>query len=343
MRGDPGLEVVEHVRAAFDPGPEWSAVAPRGFTWWPAAFSQRIESDVARRVDGVDQWRVQAELELLQGVEGRGENFARMAAWNALRPGLSSLRWNGDARTVSLCATVYARNGEHERPARDLATAALLQLADATRDGAALAQDLGGELALSAPPSGDVREQPDALVEGWRQVAEAGAKPSPFTTPRLQAVAAMKGAPWLRVNVDGGGLHAEVPCAAEGGPAPGSAPGAGVALLHLLHTQPHPQLGAGLLAALALPPDAEPVRERIVGTAALLNEAEAREFTPMDGTGAWCFHPQAGLAYVSFLPALLDEPSRVERLVGAMAARARWTRTFLGRIARMRDGGPAQA
>ncbi|MFN8586998.1 MAG: hypothetical protein U0704_04275 [Candidatus Eisenbacteria bacterium] len=341
MRGDPGLEIVEHVRAAFDPGAEWCALAPRGFTWWPSVWSQRIEADAPRREGGRDVWRVQAELDLLRGVEGTGEAFARMASWNAMHPGLSALRWNGDAKTVSLCATVYVRPGDAEFAGRELATAALLQLADAARDGDALAADLDGELAASAAPGGDLRTEPDALLDGWRQVAEAGAKPSPFTAQRLQAVSAAKGAPWLRVRVDGGGLHAELPCALAGESEPGSAPGANVALAHLLHAQPHPALGAGLLGVLTLPPQAEPVRERVVATAALLNEAEAREHTGVDGTGAWCFHPQAGLAFVTFVPALLDEPARIERLVGALAGRAAWARAFLARIARMRDERPA--
>ncbi len=337
MRGDPGLEIVEHVRAAFEPAPEWCALAPRGFTWWPGPWAQRIEADVARRFGGADAWRVQAELELLRGVEGTGEQFARLAAWNAVNPGLSALRWNGDAKTVSLCATVYARAGQEELAGRELATAVLLQLADAVRDGAPLAADLDGELATSAPPGGVARTEPDALVEGWRQVAASGALPSPFTAQRLQAAGAAKGAPWLRVSVDGGGLHAELPCALEGEAAPGSAPGTNVALMHLMHAQPHPALGAGLIGVLTLPPQAEPVRERIMGTAALLNEAEAREYTLVDGTGAWCFHPQAGLAFVTFVPAMLDEPARIERLVVTMANRATWARTFLARIARMRE------
>lgn len=341
MRGDPGLEVVEHIRQAFEPGVEWSASGPRGFTWWPAAFAQRIESDDAQVMGQVEVWRVQAELELLRGVEGTGDTFARIAAWNAMNPGLSALRWNGDAQTVSLCATVVVRAGEWERPARELASAALLQLADAARDGAALALELHGESAESAPPGGAVRTEADALLEGWRRFADAGAAPTPFDAARLQALAAMESPPWTRVGVDAAGLHAELPCALPGEAPPGSAPGAGVALLHLLTTQPHPRLGAGVIAALTLPPEAEPVRERIMATSALLNEAEARELTPCDGTGAWCFHPSAGLAFVMFLPALLDSPLRLEHLVWAQAMRARWARGFLARIAAMREAPPA--
>lgn len=341
MRGDPGLEVVEHIRAAFDPGAAWSEPEVRGFTWWPAHFSQRVACDDARTVDGIDWYRVQVELELLFGVAGSGVEFARIAVWNALNPGLSALRWNGDAGTVSLCATVYVRDGDWERGARDLATAALLQLGDAARDGAKLATDLSGELADSVPPSGVRRAEPDALIEGWRQIASVGAKPNPYTALRLQSASAMPNPPWTRVSVDAAGLHAELPCALAGEAPPGSAPGVGVAILHLLTSQPHPTLGAGIVAALTLPPEAEPVRERMMATSALLNEAEAREFSRVDGTGSWCFHPAAGLAYVSFMPALLDEPNRIEQLTRSMAYRAVWARGFLARVAQLRDrGGP---
>lgn len=341
MRGDPGLEVVEHVRDAFDPGEQWCANGPRGFMWWPAAFAQRIESGGVHEVGGGELWRVQAELELVRGVEGTGPAFARIAAWNALNPGLSALRWNGDARTVSLCSTVYVRAGEWERGARELASAALLQLADAARDGAALALDLQGEPAESAPPGGEKRAEGDELLEGWRRFAEVGGRPTPFDAARLNALAAMPSPPWTRVHVDAAGLHAELPCALPGEAQPGSAPRAGVALLHLLIAQPHPRLGAGVIAALALPPDAEPVRERMVATSALLNEAEARESTLFDGTGAWCFHPAAGLAFVTFVPALLDAPRLLEHLVWTQATRARWVRGFLARVATLRgDGAP---
>jgi hypothetical protein len=336
---DPGLEVVARLRDALEPAGEWRADAPRGFTWWPSALSQRVGAGAMEHVAGAPAWRVRAELPLLRGVEGSAPHFAVLSRWNALRPGLSALRWNGDDRTVSLHAAVLARAGEEARAASVLAAATLLQLADAARDASALARELGGVLADSGPPGAAPRAVPDSLLEGWRRFAEAGAGPGPFGRERLEAVAALAPPPWKLVHVDDAGLHAEVPCALPGEAEAGSAPGAGVALLHLLGSQPHPVLGGGVIAALSLPPEAEPVPERAVSTAALLNEAEAREPLAFDALGAWCVHPQAGLAFVAFWPSLLDTPDLPERLSWSFASRARWARGFLARAHELRAPG----
>lgn len=328
---DAGLEVVERLRETLDPAGEWCAAGDRGFTWWPSALSQRIHAGPPETLAGLPAWRVRAELPLLRGVEGGAARFAVLARWNALRPGLSALRWNGDDRTVSLHAATLVRAGGETRAAAALATAALLQLGDAARDVAALARELGGVPADSAPPGRAPRLEPDPLVEGWRRVAAAGEGAPAFDPARLEELRGLHPAPWTLAHVDEAGLHAELPCALEGEPPAGSAPGAGVALFHLLAAQPHPAYGRGLVAALSLPPEAEPVPERAVSTAALLNEAEARERTAFDALGAWCVHPQAGLAFVAFWPALLDEPGLPARLAWDFAGRARWAREFLAK------------
>jgi hypothetical protein len=337
---DAGLDVVARLQAALTPEEPWRVAEPRGFTWWPSTFSQRVNAGPLETPAGLPAWRVRAELPLLRGVEGSAARFAVLARWNALRPGLSSLRWNGDDRTVSLHAAVLARPGEEARAATMLTTAALFQLGDAARDAHVLARELGGVLASSAPPGLPPRGAPDPLVEAWRRFAETGAEPGPFTRERLEATAAMAPPPWTLVHVDEAGLHGEVPCALPGEAPAGSAPGAGVALVHLLASQPHPVLGAGVIGALSLPPEAEPVPERAVSTAVLLNEAEARESLPFDALGAWCVHPQAGLSFVTFRPALLETPDTLERLAWDLAHRARWARGFLDRVHALRAPSP---
>lgn len=336
MTADAGLETVERLRGTLQPSGEWCADGPRGFTWWPEAFSQRVhalgpETDAAGTL-----WRVRVELPLVRGVEGGAAHFALLARWNALRPGLSALRWNGDDRTVSLHAGALVRAGGAARAAGVLATAALLQLADAARDRATLARELGGVAADSAPPGRAGRGAADPLLEGWRRVAEAGAAAGAPAAARLEALAATDPPPWTLAHVDASGLHAELPCALPGESPAGSAPGAGVALFHLLASQPHPAWGPGVVAALSLPPEAEPVPERAVATAALLNEAEARESVPCDALGAWCVHPQAGLSFVAFWPALLEEPGLLEGLAWEAGRRARWARAFLAKAHALR-------
>jgi len=102
--------------------------------------------------------------------------------------------------------------------------------------------------------------------------------------------------------------------------------------------QPHPKLGAGLLTALVPPPGIEPVAERQAATAALLNEGEAREWTGCDALGGWCVHPAAGLAHVSFVPALALEPGSAGRLAWQAGMRARWAAAFFSQVAVSRAG-----
>jgi len=337
---DPGLEVVARLRETLEPGGEWSVPGPRGFTWWPAVFSQRVLADGAATVAGLPAWRVHVELPLLRGVEGGATRFAVLARWNAVRPGLSALRWNGDDRTVSLRASAIVREGGAPRAASVLATAALLQLADAERDRAALGGELGGVPADTAPPGGTPRATADPLLEGWRRVAASGAESAPFDRGRLGALAAADPPPWKLVHVDEAGLHAELPCALPGEAPAGSGPGAGVALFHLLVAEPHPVYGPGLVVALSLPREAEPVPERAVSTSVMLNEAEAREAPPFDALGGWCVHPHAGLSYVGFWPALLDEPGLPASLAWEAGRRARWARAFLARAHALRGPAP---
>jgi hypothetical protein len=149
-------------------------------------------------------------------------------------------------------------------------------------------------------------------------------------------LSAMSPAPWERAVPAAYGLDAEIACANE--PARGG-PGAGSAILRMIASQPHPRLGAGLLFVLVPPAGTEPVAERAHATAALLNEAEAREWTGVDQLGGWCVHSAAGLAHVLFLPALAVEDDTAEELAWQAARRARWATAFMARTAALREPG----
>jgi hypothetical protein len=333
MSQDAGLALVEHLRALFEPAAPALLDAPRGFTWRIGDIQQCVNAEPLRRAAGLDIARVSADCELVHGVQGVGAQLGAIARWNAREAGLSSLRWNAETGVVSLRCAVLAHDAEVPAAASRLAHAALLQLGAAAAARSPLVAELGG---TSAPLT--LAEHPDAaLLEAWRAYADAGLKPGAWDgAGALQEAAAMQPPPWLRVRVDAAGLHAELPAALEQGPQPGSAPGAGVALLRLIAGQPHPRLGAGLLAVLEPPADAEPVRERVAATAALLNEGESREWSGVDQLGAWCVHPDRGLVFVVFVPALACAPGIAQTMAWQMAMRAAWSRRFLAQVAQLR-------
>src|SRR5262249_34378049 len=107
-------------------------------------------------------------------------------------------------------------------------------------------------------------------------------------------------------------------------------------LLRASARQPHPRLGAGLLWALVAPPGVKPVAERSAATAALLNEAEAREWTGCHALRGRCVHPSAGLAHGGVVPPLAVAAASGERLAWQAGMRARWASAFLAHVAKSR-------
>ncbi len=332
---DPGLEIAEHLRSALAPEPEHTSELPRGFAWWPWRAPQQVRAEEVRPHGGVRVARVHAELALARRVEGSGAAFAAIARWNAARHGLSAVRWDAETGLLSLHACVTADAGEASAAAQRLAHAALLQIPESLA-ASGLVESLGGEPPAASAPGCEPREEPSPLAGGWRAYAEGRLGEAALDEAALAALRSLQPAPWTRLQAAAGGFHAELPAAAHGDPAPGSAPGAGTALLRVQAAQPHPRLGGGLLVLLSAPVDAEPVAERFAATAALLNEAEAREWTGLDQLGGWCVHPDAGLVHATFVPALAMQAGLAERLVWQSAARARWMRGFLARVAALR-------
>lgn len=332
---DAGLGIVEHLRVALDPEREHIAELPRGFAWWPGHAPQQVRAEEPHARSGVWFARVHVELALALRVEGSGAVFAALSKWNAARHGLSAARWDAETGLVSLHASVTAEPADELRAAQRLSHAALLQVSEGFAAGA-LVESLGGEPPAAAAPGAEPRAAPSPLGDAWHAYAQRGAEASPFDEALLARVMSAEPAPWTRLQATPGGFHAELPATAPGDPEPGRTPGAGTALLRVQSAQPHPRLGAGLLILLAAPVEAEPVAARVSATAALLNEAEAREWTGLDQLGGWCVHPDAGLVHATFLPALAAQDALLERLVWQSAARARWMRGFLARVAALR-------
>lgn len=331
--------MVACVREAFQPEPRWSAALERGFRWWPSHASQSVWSEPAIDRGGFRVFRVHAETALVRGVHGAAAQLERLAAWNFRRPSLSAVRWNAEDGRVTLHCSAYVHAGELERSRALFAHAALLQLGEAERSRESLAVELNADADASAPADDTPRLEPDPLVSADAAYAARGREPSPFDREALDALLAIEPRPWLRARLERLTFHAELPCPASAtapAAAPGSAPGAEVALWRLSAEQPHPWFGAGALAVLQLPPENRPAAGQAAATAALLNEAEAREWTGCDTFGAWCVHPAEGLAFATFYPALTARVDLLESVAWNAALRARWARGFLARLAELR-------
>ena len=335
-----GREAIALVRAALDvPEERLREAVPEerahandaGFAWRPNAFEQLVRV-LATHDDGA--CIVEASVPLLHRVVGRAAELAVLASWNAREPGLSSLRWDSTNGDVSLRAAVIARPRDGAIAARRLAHAALLQLGEASRAADALALAFP-EAALAEPRGADARPAVPQ-VEAWRAYANASEDAAQDLVEKVARLASRTDAPWTRATRAAHGVDAEIAC-----PAPGAAGGEGVALLRVSATQPHPRLGHGVVLVMVPPAGAEPIAERAPATVALLQEAEAREWTGVDAVGGWCVHPSAGLSHVVFVPALAVEGETVESLAEQAVLRARWTMAFLADVQARREHAAA--
>ncbi len=326
---DAGLQAVSTVLEVLAPETERVQDSPRGFRWWPHAHAMHVWAAPARPDGSVV---VAAETVLFTGVAAGGAEFAKLAWRNAREPGLSSLRWDSQSGEISLRAAVIARPNDAGSPARRLCHAALLQVGEALRASDALAVELPAAT-LALPPPALAGLPVVEQSETWQAYANEAPGLAASVAERVSALAGVSPAPWLRVTRAAHGLDAEIACVPAHQQA---APGQGMALLRISATQAHPQLGAGLVLVLVPPPGTEPVAERAYATAALLNEAEAREWTGVDQLGGWCVHPAAGLSHVAFMPALAVEEDTAEVLAWQAGMRARWATAFVAKVTAMR-------
>ncbi len=329
--GHAGRAAIGVVRDSFAPEAGRVRDEADGFSWRPLAFEQRV-SFRESRADGACV--VAAETVLLLGVRGRAPELATLAARNARDPGLSALRWDSETGRVSLRSGVIARPGDGGAAARRLAHAALLQIGDALRAADTLAVEFPEATLADVPERGPGETTVVEHAEAWRAYAAGGTAAAASLEAAVARLAALSPAPWQRVTRAPHGIDAEIACSPE---AAGGTPGSGLALLRASAGQPHPRLGPGLVLALVPPAGTEPDAERAPATAALLNEAESREWTGADQLGGWCVHPVAGLSHVLYLPALAAEDDTTATLVWQAAMRARWAVAFLARVGRLRN------
>jgi hypothetical protein len=329
---DAGREAIAVLRNALEPPDARVRDDAAGFTWRPHAFAQRIRM---RAFPGEGAIVVEASTTLLRDVAGRAGELAALAAWNAREPGLSSLRWHSGTREVSLRASVVVRPGEANAAARRLAHAALLQVGEALRAADALALAIpGAPLAEDGAPA----PEPVAQVDAARAYELAGASAAISLGEQVARLATSLPAPWRRATRAAHGVDLEIDVRLEvADPATTVRPGGEVALLRVTSSQPHPRLGPGLVLALLPPAGVESEPDRAATTAALLQDAEAHEWTGVDALGGWCVHPAAGLSHVTFVPAIAVEADTALELATQAVGRARWVARFLADVRALRE------
>ena len=320
---DPGLAVVAHLFDQMQIDPQWSVRGERGFTWWGHRLAQRVWASTGEQRLGNAVWQVHIETDLVKEVRLEPDPFPVLAELNRLATFSACLFENGHVR---LHASVSVT--ENNLPfAKELAIHAMsLQAADAPTVAGWLSEHLGAELDLSEHPSSGLRAARDEML-GVALLYKRKRQDGVWTPPiDFIGVATASNRCWLSATAGTHSFTAELPFVPDDiGRHSGDFPRA---RLQTWTDKPSPIFGTGALMLLRVPGHYD------VRTANFLNVAETVS-PDCHQLGAWSHRADWGLAFVTFLPALVFQrggpyaTNLFESLVWHAASRALWAHALL--------------
>jgi len=321
---DPGLAVVEHLYKQMQIDAQWSVRQERGFTWWGDRLAQRVWASSGEERVGDSVWQVHIETDLVREVHSHPDPFPALAELNRLASLSACVLEN---RSVRRHASVSVT--ENNLPfSKELAIHAMsLQVSDAR----AVAQWLTGHVRavedLSHHPLNGARPMPDEML-GVSQLYQRKREDGVWTPPiDFIGVANAANRCWLSATAGMHSFTAELPFGGDAAGA-GGADDAATALFQTWTDKPHPVFGTGALLLLKLPGEYDS------RAANFLNVADTLA-PDCHQLGAWCHRDDWGLAFASFLPALVFQrggpyaTNLFESLVWHSASRALWAHALL--------------
>jgi len=321
---DPGLAVVEHLYKQMQIDAAWSVRRERGFTWWGDRLAQRVWASTSEKRLDDSVWQVHIETDLVRDVQDP-DPFPALAELNRLAS-LSACVYEN--RSIRRHASVSVT--ENNLPfSKELAVHAMsLQATDARP----VAQWLSGRLRavedVSHHPQSGPRPTPDEML-GVALLYQRKREDGVWTPPvDFIGVANATNRCWVSVTAGTHSFRAELPFAGDiaGGGRRGGEPA--TALFQTWTDKPHPVFGTGVRLLLKLPGKFDP------RAANFLNVADTVA-PDCHQLGAWCHRDDWGLAFVTFLPALVFQrgghyaTNLFESLVWHSASRALWAHTLL--------------
>jgi hypothetical protein len=320
---DPGLAVVAHLLNQMQIDPEWSVRRARGFTWWGARLAQRVWASKSEQRCGDSVWQVHIETDLVKEVRSQPDPFPVLAELNRLATFSACLLDNGHVR---LHASVSVT--ENNLPfAKELAIHAMsLQAADAPAVAAWLGDRLGAEQDSSEHPTSGLRAAQDDMLSVallYKRKRQNGVWTPPID---FIGVATASNRCWLSATAGTHSFTAELPLTLDDIGRHGDEHPR--ARLQTWTDKPSPIFGTGALMLLKVPGEFD------ARTANFLNVAETVS-PDCHQLGAWCHRADWGLAFVTFLPALVFQrggpyaTNLFESLVWHAASRALWAHSLL--------------
>lgn len=291
---------------------EWSVRTANGFRWWADKHAQTVEVvGVEAGRNGERCYLVSVQTELLRSVELTDR--AAVAINGIVMPfaSMAGPVYDPETRTLSLASLVRTYEGIDDWMKRLVGVAAGLQIGEAQILSAPMADAIHAIEAMSGPPSGGVRREPDELVDLIPSlIAPMGERPCQWTAEEFRECVRhyMEGPPALRAKADGGGFTVSFPF------------GDRSSTCQALRDEPHPRYGNGLFILQSFPvakPAAEGAR-----LALALNRSELAERPLGYGFGSYAYRENA-MHFTSFLPNLVHQPGILRNVYFSCAQRAR--------------------
>ena len=290
---------------------EWAVRGPTGFTWWAYSNAQTVEI-VGQEVgpDGRIGYLIGIRTEMVSELDLTDQALDDVNTGPMRTAVMCGPVYDPDTRCLSLCslALVHDENASWMRIL--LSGAAAMQLTEALLLGPGLADQLGGEHAVTPHPHQGLREEPDPMAFAARIFVQEGQELCRWVeTDFGDAVQQyMMQPPSLGASSGGSGLTVEFPY------------GEGSSLCQINGDQPHPIYGQGLLVVQRFPFPAGSEKEG-AELAMSLNRDDLTVYPAGYGFGSYLYADNM-ICFVAFIPNSFHRQMSLGNLYYSCATRA---------------------
>jgi hypothetical protein len=292
---------------------EWAVRTPTGFIWW-AGYNAQIVEIIGEQTspEGQTGYLISIRTEMVSGLDLTEEVLADLNQGPMQLASMAGPVYDPETRTLSLRTLVRVHDEIVPWMQMLLSTAAILQLAEVELFAGEIAENQGGELAISGHPDSGLREHPDEMIyAAVRIFSPANREPLRLQESDFEDLVEqyMMRPPSVGASAGGLGLTVEFPY------------GDVSSLCQFFGDQDHPLHGNGLLILQRFPYRAPSVADGI-RLALELNREYLTENTMSYGFGSYAYVDDM-IRFNGFIPNLLLRPGVVPSVYFSCANRAR--------------------
>ncbi len=290
---------------------QWSVRSDTGFTWWADQNAQTIESlGEQTGPDGEPGYLIGVRTEMVADLDLTESALAELNEGPMRFAAMAGPVYDPDARTLSLASLGRVHEEITGWMGVLLASAAVLQIAEAGMLGTKLAEALGATPAVSAHPRSGPRPTPDEMLFTPRVFIEEGKQPCQWPEADFARAVEeyMQRPPSVGASAGGQGFTVEFPF------------GERSSLCQVMGSQAHPLYGNGLLILQRFPFPGASAAEG-AELALRLNSAELASASTGYGFGSFV-HDNATLCFTGFVPNSLHRQVSLPNVYFSCATRA---------------------